>query len=132
MPDRPADPQPAPVPDPAPPPGPAEVAAAVLAHPEVARLDGGPFGTVASYLPGLRVVGVRIADPDRDPAERVEIAVVVRLGTPLPQLARELAEVVRGVLGSVPVDVTFSDVVEAAAAAPEPVPTAPGDEGRLA
>jgi hypothetical protein len=39
---------------------------------------------------------------------------------------------VRGVLGPVRVDVTFCDVVEDPAAAPEPVPTGPGHEGRLA
>jgi len=86
----------------------ADVAAAVLAHPAVARLDGGPFGTVASHLPvRRRVVGVRIGSGD----EPVELAVVVRLGTPLPQLAEELGGVVRGLLGPVPVEVTFSDVV---------------------
>jgi hypothetical protein len=84
------------------------VAAAVLAHPAVARLDGGPFGTVASYLPGRRrLLGVRIGAAD----EPVELAVVVRLGTPLPQLADELGAVVRGLLGPVPVEVTFVDVV---------------------
>jgi hypothetical protein len=88
----------------------AEVAAAVLAHPAVARLDGGPFGTVASHLPGRRrLLGVRVGVGD----EPVELAVVVRLGTPLPQLADELGAVVRGLLGPVPVEVTFSDVVSA-------------------
>jgi hypothetical protein len=87
---------------------PSEVAAAVLAHPAVARLDGGPFGTVASYLPGRRrVVGVRLGPP----GEPVEVAVVVRLGRPLPELAGELAIAVRTVLGPVLVEVTFSDVV---------------------
>jgi hypothetical protein len=85
-----------------------EVAAAVLAHPAVARLDGGPFGTVVSYLPGRRrVLGVRIGVGD----EPVELAVVVRLGRPLPRLADELGRVVRGLLGPVPVEVTFADVV---------------------
>ncbi|WP_218616127.1 hypothetical protein [Pseudonocardia abyssalis] len=91
------------------------VAAAVAAHPGVARLDGGPWGTVTSHLPGrARVDGVRLGVG----AESVEIAVVARLGVPLPQLADELAAAVRGVLGPVPVDVTFSDVVPALAAAP--------------
>lgn len=85
----------------------AKVAAAVLAHPAVARLDGGPFGTVASLLPGRRrILGVRIGVGD----EPVEIAVVARLGTLLPQLAEELGEAVRSVLGPVRVDVTVSDV----------------------
>lgn len=93
----------------------AEVAAAVLAHPGVARLDGGPFGTVASHLPGRRrVVGVRIGVGD----EPVELAVVARLGTPLPRLADELGAAVRGVLGPVAVEVTVCDVVAAVAPAP--------------
>jgi hypothetical protein len=36
------------------------VAAAVLACPAVARLSGGPFGAVGTYLPGRRVAGVQI------------------------------------------------------------------------
>jgi hypothetical protein len=91
-----------------------EVAAAVLAHPAVARLDGGPFGTVASYLPGRRrLLGVRIGVGD----EPVELAVVVRMGTPLPQVAAELGDVVRRLLGPVPVEVTFVDVVSTPAGA---------------
>lgn len=88
------------------------VAAAVLAHPEVERLDGGPFGAVASYLPGHRLLGVRVGGP----GEPTEVAVVVRFGTPLPALADEVAARVRAVLGPVPVDVTFADVVLPAAA----------------
>jgi hypothetical protein len=118
----------APVPRP-PTPGPptpaAEVVSAVLAHPAVARLDGGPFGTVASYLPGRRrILGVRIGVGD----EPVEIAVVARLGTPLPQLAEELGAAVRGVLGSVAVEVTVSDVVPVVAAAPPPSPSPTGPD----
>jgi hypothetical protein len=82
------------------------LAAAVLAHPGVARLDGGPFGTIASYLPGRRIDGIRIGVGD----EPVELAVVARLDIPLPRLAEELAAIVRGICGPVAVDVTFSDV----------------------
>ena len=91
----------------------AELAAAVLAHPGVDSLDGGPFGTVASYLVGERVVGVRIGAV----GEPVELAVVARLGTPLPRLADELGAVVRGLLGPVAVEITFSDVVTATSTA---------------
>ena len=87
----------------------AEIAAAVLAHPGVDSLDGGPFGTVASYLAGGRIVGVRIGTD----GEPVELAVVARFGTPLPRLAEELGAVVRGLLGPVAVEITFSDVVTA-------------------
>lgn len=88
-----------------------QVAAAVLAHPSVVRLDGGPFDTVASYLPGRRrVLGVRIGAG----AEAVEVAVVARLDAPLPRLADELGALVVGVLGPVDVDVRISDVVASA------------------
>lgn len=36
------------------------VSAAVLAVPGVVALHAGPFGTVATYLPGRRVIGVRL------------------------------------------------------------------------
>ncbi|MGH3921140.1 MAG: hypothetical protein ACRDSG_19215 [Pseudonocardiaceae bacterium] len=83
------------------------VAAAVRAHPAVADLDGGPFGTIACYLPGRRVVGVRVGEP----GEPVEVSVVARLGTPLPQLATELRQVITAVTGSRVIDVTINDVV---------------------
>src|SRR5580693_1246789 len=38
------------------------VAAAVTGCEGVATLDGGPFGEVASYLPGRRVTGVVVGD----------------------------------------------------------------------
>ncbi|GGM55969.1 hypothetical protein GCM10012275_28880 [Longimycelium tulufanense] len=82
------------------------VARAVREHPAVARLDGGPDGTVVSELPGGRVLGVR-AD---EPGHRVRIAVVVRWGHPLPQVVDELRERVRALAGRVPVDVTISGV----------------------
>lgn len=85
----------------------AELAAAVKAHPAVARLDGGPFGTVASLLPGRRRIdGVRIGVGD----EPVELAVIARLDVPLPQLGRELGAIVQRLCGPVAVEVTFSDV----------------------
>ncbi|MHA6795881.1 hypothetical protein ACVGVM_20540 [Pseudonocardia bannensis] len=84
------------------------VAAAVAAHPAVARLAGGPFGTVASYLPGRRrLLGVRVGSA----GESAEVAVVARFGVPLPRLADELGALVRAILGPVPVEITFVDVV---------------------
>ena len=90
------------------------VAAALLAHPGVARLSGGAFGTVASYLPGRRVVGVRLPLGDADP---VQIAVVARMGVALPRLAEELGAAVVAVVGPVAVDVTVTDVETAEVAA---------------
>jgi hypothetical protein len=90
------------------------VAAAVLAHPGVVRLSGGAFGTVASYLPGRRVVGVRLPLRDTDP---VQIAVVARMGVALPRLAEDLGAAVVAVVGPVAVDVTVADVETAEVAA---------------
>jgi hypothetical protein len=92
------------------------IAAAVRAHPAVADLDGGPFGAIACYLPGRRVVGVRVGEP----GEPVEVSVVARLGTPLPQLATELRRLITAVTGSRVIDLTINDVITG-----EPVPAPP-------
>jgi hypothetical protein len=84
------------------------IADAVRAHPAVAGLRAGPFGAVASYLPGRRVDGVRLAEDGRG----VELAVAVRLGARIPTVARELRAAVRELAGEVPVDVTIIDVVD--------------------
>jgi hypothetical protein len=89
------------------------IAAAVRAHPAVADLDGGPFGVIACYLPGRRVVGVRVGEP----GEPVEVSVVARLGTPLPQLATELRRLITAVTGSRVIDLTINDVITG-----EPIP----------
>lgn len=83
------------------------VAAAVRAHPAVADLDGGPFGTIACYLPARRVVGVRIGEP----GQPVEVSVVARLGTPLPQLATELRRMITAVSGPRVINLTINDVI---------------------
>jgi len=87
------------------------VADVVAAHPAVVRLDGGILGAVVTYLPGRRLVGVRV---DADPAVAVEVAVVLYLGTPIPEVVAELRARVGRVVGDRPVDVTVSDVVAAA------------------
>ena len=86
------------------------VAAAVRGHPAVADLDGGPFGAIACYLPGRRVVGVRIGEP----SEPVEVSVVVRFDLPgmsLPQLATDLRQVISAVTGPRVIHLTINDVI---------------------
>jgi hypothetical protein len=56
------------------------VAAAVLACPGVAALDGGQYGEVASYLPGRKVAGVMVSDG------RVKVQVRLHVG-PVPPAA---------------------------------------------
>ncbi|MFC5139328.1 hypothetical protein ACFPK1_13890 [Actinomycetospora rhizophila] len=85
---------------------PERIAEALLAHPAVAALSGGPFGTVATYLPGRRLPGVVLGDggePDR-------IAVVLHFGAPVTATAAELRRIVAGASGNRRVDVTVTDL----------------------
>ncbi|MGH3980599.1 MAG: hypothetical protein ACRDRZ_16645 [Pseudonocardiaceae bacterium] len=82
------------------------IAERILEHPAVAALHGGPFGTVASYLPGRRVVGVLVDGTDGS----VQLSVVLRPVAPLPQVIADLRRRVAAVAGPVPVDVTVADL----------------------
>lgn len=87
------------------------VAAAVRAVPGVVDLHGGTMGEVGTYLPGRRVLGVRLRPQVTD------VHVTVAYGAPV----RETAAAVRTAVGLVvpgPVDVTVEDVVGPDHAAP--------------
>lgn len=84
-----------------------EIAEAVLAHPAVYSLDAGPFGTVASHLPGRKVTGVRASA-----GEAIEVAIVAYLRQPLPALITELRAQIREVAGNLDIDIVISDVME--------------------
>ncbi|TQS28169.1 propionyl-CoA synthetase [Microbispora sp. KK1-11] len=81
------------------------IADRVLSCPDVAALSRGPFGVVATHLPGGLVPGVAIRD------DAIEVEIVARYGRPLP----EVAELVRDAIGDLAagrrVDVTIADVV---------------------
>jgi uncharacterized alkaline shock family protein YloU len=116
------------VPDPVTPEKLAEaIAAAVLAHPAVVRLDGGALGVVATHLPGRKVVGVRVGETD----EPVEIAVVLRLGAPLPRVVADIRERVQAVASGVAVDVEVTDVVTAEQDPSEDAAAAPATGKRV-
>lgn len=85
---------------------PERIAEALLAHPAVAALSGGPFGTLATYLPGRRLPGIVLGEagePDR-------IAVVLRFGAPVGPTATELRRIVAAASGNRRVDVTVTDL----------------------
>jgi hypothetical protein len=83
------------------------VAAAVAAHPAVAGLHGGIYGSVTTYLPGRKLVGVRIGEGD----EPVEVAVVLRPDRPIPDVVRALRSEVSRICGGAAVDITVADIV---------------------
>lgn len=89
---------------------PSEIALAIeralLAHPAVARLDGGTFGVIATLAPGRRVVGVDVVGASGP----IGIGVVLRVDRPVPELIEELRDRVTEIAGPVTVDVTVSDV----------------------
>ncbi|MFG6196509.1 hypothetical protein [Nonomuraea sp. JJY05] len=82
------------------------IAEVVVSCPGVAALTRGPFGTVATYLPGESVPGVCLRD------EEVEIHVAVRYGRPIPEIVAEVREAVGPLSGDRRVDVTVDDVTD--------------------
>ena len=80
------------------------VARAVLACPGVAALSAGRAGEVATYLPGRRVAGVRVGDGT------VSVHVVGRYGPTCADIAAQVRQAVRAVLGDVPVEVVIDDL----------------------
>jgi hypothetical protein len=84
----------------------AAVAATVALLPEIAGLSGGAVGTVATYLPGDRVVGVRVR------GDGIEIHVVAASTTvPLANVADRVRHAVRiRFPGTYAIDVFIDDI----------------------
>jgi hypothetical protein len=102
------------------------VADAVTAHPAVARLHGGFFGDVATYLPGHRLIGVRIAEPGAP----VELGVVLHLDRPIPDVVRSLRQQVSLLCGGAPVDIVVADVIDPSVIDPSVIDPGVIDPGR--
>jgi hypothetical protein len=81
-----------------------EVAERAAACSSVARLSGGVVGEVATYLPGSRVPGVRVA------AGFVEVHVVSRWDVPVAALAAEVRAAVAPAARGVEVAVFVDDI----------------------
>jgi len=80
------------------------VAAAALGCPLIAELTGGGYGEIATYRPGRRIVGVREIDGV------VEVHVVAKWGTPLPEVAEIVRAAVAPSAGDLPVSVFVDDI----------------------
>lgn len=83
------------------------VAARVLQVPGVSALHGGRFGEVATYLPGRRLLGVRITDTE------CAVHVVVAYDHDVRGVADSVHRAVAPLV-AVPVAVTVEDVAEPA------------------
>lgn len=88
------------------------VAVAVTGCQGVAALDGGPFGEVASYLPGRRVAGVVVGNG------RVKVQVRSRWGVPAADLAAMITATLAPLTGHRPVDVVIADIDDPPATLP--------------
>jgi uncharacterized alkaline shock family protein YloU len=71
----------------------------------VVALSGGPFGTVATYLPGERLTGVSVGERE------VEIAIVATLDRPLPETAENVRRAVAELAGDRAINVRVDDIV---------------------
>ena len=80
------------------------VAAAALGSPLIADLSGGRFGEVATYLPGRRILGVREFDGT------IEVHVVAKWGTPLPEVAEVVRAAVAPHAAGTPVAIFVDDI----------------------
>jgi hypothetical protein len=95
-------------------------AATVAGCAVVAALDSGPFGEVATYLPGRKVAGVAVRDG------RVTVQVRARWGIPAPDLAALITVALAPLTGHRPVDVVIADVDDPPAAPPGREPAGAG------
>jgi hypothetical protein len=86
------------------------VAAVVRRCAGVSALDGGPFGEVASYLPGRTVPGVAVGDG------RIRVQVRSKWGVPATDLAALIAAELAPLAGPRPVDVAIADIDDPPAA----------------
>jgi hypothetical protein len=80
------------------------VAAAVRGCGGVSALDGGPYGQVASYLPGRKVIGVVVGD------DRITVQVRSRWGIPAPDLAAWITVALARLTGRRRIDVVIADI----------------------
>jgi hypothetical protein len=88
------------------------VAAIVRCCAGVSALDGGPFGEVASYLPGRTVPGVAVD------ASRIRVQVRSKWGVRATDVAALITAALAPLAGTRPVDVAIADIDDPPAAQP--------------
>lgn len=91
----------------------------------VSALDSGPFGEVASYLPGRTVPGVAVDD------SRIRVQVRSKWGVPATDVAAQITAAVAALAGPRPVDVTIADIDDPRPLSPPGWPTGPSPHGAV-
>ncbi|MCU1426272.1 MAG: hypothetical protein JWL83_272 [Actinomycetia bacterium] len=81
------------------------LAARIDAAPSVARRSGGVLGTAAAYLPGERIEGLRVRD-----GIRLEVHVVMRWGSKVDDVERDILEAIGSLWPPTAVDVVIDDI----------------------
>ena len=99
------------------------VAAIVRGCAGVSALDSGPFGEVASYLPGRIVPGVAVDD------SRIRVQVRSEWGVPATDVAAQITAAVAPLAGPRPVDVTIADIDDPRPLSPPGWPTGQSRHG---
>lgn len=94
------------------------VATAVGSRPAVAYLHGGGLGEIATYLPGRRVVGVRV-EPDA-----VLVGVCARWGVPAVELAAQIRRALAPLAPERRIDVVIAEVTDPPTSPQRPVANA--------
>ena len=100
------------------------IAAVVRRCAGVSALDGGPYGEVATYLPGRKVVGVVIGDG------QVTIQVRAAWGVPVPELAALITAAASPLAGHHLIDVVIADIDDPPRASGAPPPGALPEPGQ--
>jgi hypothetical protein len=91
------------------------VAAIVRGCAGVSALDGGPFGEVASYLPGRTIPGVAVDD------NRIRVQVRSNWEVPAADVAALITAALAPLTGPRPVDVAIADIDDPPATRPADV-----------
>ncbi len=82
------------------------LAAAVQSCDGVDDLDRGPLGSVATYLPGRQLAGIRIG------SRRVTLQVKGTWGVPVHELAAQIEQAAAPFVGNRTVDIVLADVTD--------------------
>ena len=99
------------------------VAAAVRSCAGVDDLDGGQLGSVASYLPGRTMAGIKVT------ADRVTVQVRSRWAVPIAAVGDQVRAAVVPIIAPRVLDIVVSDIADPPVEEPAALPAGPSEGG---